>query len=295
MISRRRADRDAYVVAASGGDESLRREIISVQEQPSTEAFIDGTVSGVLRAATITDTSFVGRRVGAYEITGILGAGGMRRVHRAHDARLGRDVALRVLSLAGGDSVTRLERMPSTPERHSRSTSSGENGANRSIDVNITPRRQPIACLPRVRRCAGGEPPHSRDRSHDAMCPVPIRSRARRAALSETASAAGRQSSATTTRLIAKDSAPMGKSPHIPLKRDSGDNRANLWTAHGLHDLVGRSQSRRLLGTPPALSATAVDAIGGGVYQRLESEVVVPDRSRTSGDVPAFPVGPVRP
>src|SRR5574341_660218 len=39
----------------------------------------------------------LGARVGPYEITGSLGAGGMGEVYRARDTKLNRDVALKIL------------------------------------------------------------------------------------------------------------------------------------------------------------------------------------------------------
>jgi serine/threonine protein kinase len=38
-----------------------------------------------------------GTKLGPYEITGAIGAGGMGEVYRARDTRLGRDVAVKVL------------------------------------------------------------------------------------------------------------------------------------------------------------------------------------------------------
>src|SRR6266404_7111328 len=54
-----------------------------------------------------------GARIGPYEIVGLLGAGGMGEVYRGRDARLGRDVALKVLPAnlaADTDRMARFQR-----------------------------------------------------------------------------------------------------------------------------------------------------------------------------------------
>ncbi len=51
-----------------------------------------------------------GTRLGPYEITGAIGAGGMGEVYRAHDSKLGRDVALKVLPEAFARDAERLAR-----------------------------------------------------------------------------------------------------------------------------------------------------------------------------------------
>jgi serine/threonine-protein kinase len=51
-----------------------------------------------------------GHRIGPYEVTGSIGAGGMGEVYRAHDTRLNRDVALKVLPAGVASDPDRLAR-----------------------------------------------------------------------------------------------------------------------------------------------------------------------------------------
>src|ERR1700759_5217143 len=51
-----------------------------------------------------------GTRLGAYEILSALGAGGMGEVYRAHDTKLGRDVAIKILPQAFVSDPERIAR-----------------------------------------------------------------------------------------------------------------------------------------------------------------------------------------
>jgi len=51
-----------------------------------------------------------GQRVGPYEILSAIGAGGMGEVYQAHDTKLGRDVAIKVLPEAFAYDPERLSR-----------------------------------------------------------------------------------------------------------------------------------------------------------------------------------------
>ena len=51
-----------------------------------------------------------GTKLGPYEITALLGAGGMGEVYAARDTRLERDLALKILSAEMADDFERLSR-----------------------------------------------------------------------------------------------------------------------------------------------------------------------------------------
>ena len=106
-------ERAAYVHARAGGDESLEREVAALLEHPvSDDEFLESPA--VEAAASLVSTSaartLVGRRLGVYQVQELIGAGGMGEVYRAHDSRLGRDVAIKVLPAEWSADRDRLRR-----------------------------------------------------------------------------------------------------------------------------------------------------------------------------------------
>src|SRR6201981_3217825 len=55
-------------------------------------------------------TIATGTKLGSYEITAAIGAGGMGEVYQAHDTKLGRDVAIKVLPEGFAHDPERLSR-----------------------------------------------------------------------------------------------------------------------------------------------------------------------------------------
>ncbi|MEP7308041.1 MAG: protein kinase [Acidobacteriota bacterium] len=114
-LTRRVDERVAFLAEACAGDELVRCEVESLLAQEAGASGFMSTPAVAMEGAMRENGAgwFVGQRLGSYQIQSLLGAGGMGEVYRAHDSRLGRDVAIKILprSFASDpERVTRLER-----------------------------------------------------------------------------------------------------------------------------------------------------------------------------------------
>src|SRR5258706_988341 len=106
------SERAAFLEAACAGDPQLRREVESLLAEPASDGFLSEPAIAVAAHLFMNPdaTVLTGRRIGAFQLQGLLGAGGMGEVYRARDAKLGRDVAIKILPRLFSADPERLAR-----------------------------------------------------------------------------------------------------------------------------------------------------------------------------------------
>src|SRR5947208_14616563 len=115
-LEREGSARAAFLAEACAGDAALQREVESLLAQESQAAGFMSTPAAALVNGPMRDgASFIGRQLGPYVIQTRLGVGGMGEVYRAHDTKLGRDVAIKILPRIFTSDPGRLARFPREP------------------------------------------------------------------------------------------------------------------------------------------------------------------------------------
>ncbi len=110
-VGRAAAERATYIARACGDDSELRSEVESLLDaHERAGAFLDASTAGPSGEGDQAVADLIGRTFGSYTIKAPIGSGGMGEVFLAHDSKLDRDVAIKLLSPGFTSDADRVRR-----------------------------------------------------------------------------------------------------------------------------------------------------------------------------------------
>lgn len=111
------SERNDFLSARCKEDQDLKNEILTLlKAQDRTNNFLEKSAMGIAaqkiaHEQNLTSTKhFIGKNVGTYKIEKLLGSGGMGQVYLAHDKKLNRKIALKILPAEYTTNDERIKR-----------------------------------------------------------------------------------------------------------------------------------------------------------------------------------------
>ena len=111
-LDREVAERSRFIKGASGSDEELRREVVSLlASYEQAGDFLEDPVTEAAARLLADPTLLVpGQQINHYKVVSLLGSGGMGEVYLVRDTRLGRQAAIKLLPSRFTQDRDRLRR-----------------------------------------------------------------------------------------------------------------------------------------------------------------------------------------
>ena len=105
------AERDAHLTQVCGGDEELRREVLELLSHEAADDFLQDPIKHATLAVTAeAPDDLLGRRMGPYRLTRLIGRGGMGAVYEAvrDDGQFDQRVALKLIKRGTDSDFVRM-------------------------------------------------------------------------------------------------------------------------------------------------------------------------------------------